>query len=759
MIRPYLTVLKDAFDEAFASRVLWLLLAASTVFLLALAPLALREERASRLQTSSVRDWPALIARIQREGEGRSATPGKRIWTLADEESRRAIAEAAEAGSPDRLRRAVPRTLEMLNNLLARPDLYEPTAWKGVRLDRETQDLLAAGAGRLSSGEIEFLNGRLIRAAFPDLLNRDSEKQIRLTYLGSTLGRPMPLTLALVTPIINRLLAQTMQFLVGTVAVFVAILVTAPMIPHTFEAGAIDLLLSKPVARPLLFLVKFFGGCAFILLNASYLVVGLWLVMGLRFGMWNAALLWCIPLFLFLFAIYYSVSALAAVLWRNATVSIVVTILFWAICFTVDTGKGVIERLFINPARIVAIVPTENGFMALNRSNEMVQWRSGAWDVAVGPERQPPPFVDPPPLIGLVWRAAGSEFLWAQRPMGGRFRFFDSGPKLSRAVESGGVWKRSDGPSLPAGTGWLFPDPQGGIVAVAASGVYRVDLEASQDAEPPKLLGIELPLPQKTPNVPIGPEPPLALEEPFAAAMDSATGDLLIYRSPTLIRLVRQNDGTYRRGTESRLAIADGPAALAVAGKAAMVAASDGEMLRVDAQSLTVQSRSRPAGKSEPYQIDASRDGRHFAALFHNGKLLLFQSQGNLVRTLQDVSAVAFDARGRLLVADRATRITVYDAALQRIAERFAPRLDMSERVYYYLVVPFYTVFPKPGELGSVVNYVLTDRDTVVNGPLLDADLRQSRTTLDVAGPVWSSLAFVVAVLAATCWYVHRVDI
>ena len=39
--------------------------------------------------------------------------------------------------------------------------------------------------------------------------------------------------------------------------------------------------------------------------------VGLWLISGLRFGVWSPRILWCVPLFMFLFATYYVVSALA----------------------------------------------------------------------------------------------------------------------------------------------------------------------------------------------------------------------------------------------------------------------------------------------------------------------------------------------------------------------------------------------------------------------------------------------------------------
>ena len=109
---------------------------------------------------------------------------------------------------------------------------------------------------------------------------------------------------------VNFALAALTTFLAGILGVFIAILVTAPTVPQTFEPGAIDLLLSKPVSRSLLFLTKFFGASTFILLNSIYLIGGMWLIAGLRFDIWSGRLLLCIPVFLFLFVIYYSVSAL-----------------------------------------------------------------------------------------------------------------------------------------------------------------------------------------------------------------------------------------------------------------------------------------------------------------------------------------------------------------------------------------------------------------------------------------------------------------
>jgi ABC-type transport system involved in multi-copper enzyme maturation permease subunit len=60
------------------------------------------------------------------------------------------------------------------------------------------------------------------------------------------------------------------------IGLFIAILVTAPTIPQMFETGSLHLLLSKPISRSLLFLAKFVGGCAFVVICATYLSAGDW---------------------------------------------------------------------------------------------------------------------------------------------------------------------------------------------------------------------------------------------------------------------------------------------------------------------------------------------------------------------------------------------------------------------------------------------------------------------------------------------------
>jgi hypothetical protein len=74
---------------------------------------------------------------------------------------------------------------------------------------------------------------------------------------------------------------------------------------------------------------KYIGGLTFIFLNTSFAVGGVWLMLGLRSGIWSTGFLLTIFIITFFFAILYSVSTLAGVLAGSPIVSILVTCMAW----------------------------------------------------------------------------------------------------------------------------------------------------------------------------------------------------------------------------------------------------------------------------------------------------------------------------------------------------------------------------------------------------------------------------------------------
>ena len=225
--------------------------------------------------------------------------------------------------------------------------------------------------------------------------------------------------------------------------------------------------------------------------------------------------------------------------------------------------------------------------------------------------------------------------------------------------------------------------------------------------------------------------------------------------------LERNSDGNYSKKLESEIAGAAG-AVLAFAGPTLLAGLEDGRVLLLDAATLKVQQEFLPAGETTPRFAMAAPNGRWFVVLSHNRTLRMFDARAGKPADVSfagqgDISAAAFSGADRLLVTDRVNRVTSYQLDPFQTEDRRAPALTPLERVYHYAIVPIYTVFPKPGELGNVVSYLLTEQETVATNPN-SADLSQRRIKINIYGPVLSSLAFLVVVLTFTCLYVRRTD-
>jgi len=123
-----------------------------------------------------------------------------------------------------------------------------------------------------------------------------------------------------------------------------AILASAGLIPTIFEPGRIELLLSKPVERWHILLGRYLGNLLVIALNIFYPVLALWILFGVKTGIWTAGFLWGSLLTLFMFAVYLSVILLIGVVWESAVVATMVTF-GMMILSVIVFNKNIIEKL------------------------------------------------------------------------------------------------------------------------------------------------------------------------------------------------------------------------------------------------------------------------------------------------------------------------------------------------------------------------------------------------------------------------------
>jgi hypothetical protein len=114
-----------------------------------------------------VRDWTGLAREIAEGADSDRPGPAARVWELFSPEARQLMREvAAEAVAQPAEQR---RMLAALNEVLGRPDFYDPGAFTGVALPRRAQQWLArAGPAELGERDRERLNRWLLQSAFPD---------------------------------------------------------------------------------------------------------------------------------------------------------------------------------------------------------------------------------------------------------------------------------------------------------------------------------------------------------------------------------------------------------------------------------------------------------------------------------------------------------------------------------------------------------------------------------------------------------------
>lgn len=137
----------------------------------------------------------------------------------------------------------------------------------------------------------------------------------------------------------GELVYKIAHYLVGIAGapaiMLLACIITAFFIPNMLNKGTIDLLLAKPIGRVSLLSYKYIGGLTFMFINTAVLIVGLWIVLGIRTGVWELPFLYMIFILTFEFAMFYACSTLAAVLTRSPIVCILVCVMMWGLLMAV----------------------------------------------------------------------------------------------------------------------------------------------------------------------------------------------------------------------------------------------------------------------------------------------------------------------------------------------------------------------------------------------------------------------------------------
>lgn len=111
-----------------------------------------------------------------------------------------------------------------------------------------------------------------------------------------------------------------------TWGMFLSVFASAGLIPSVLEPGRIELLLSKPLSRSHILLGRFAGNVLVVALNTSYLVLGVWIILGLKTGIWSPVFLISIATTTFIFAVLLAVVVFIGVTIESAAAATMITV-------------------------------------------------------------------------------------------------------------------------------------------------------------------------------------------------------------------------------------------------------------------------------------------------------------------------------------------------------------------------------------------------------------------------------------------------
>jgi hypothetical protein len=758
-MRPYLAVIYDSFREALATRVLWIVLILITLFLAAFTPLGIEKTVAITLQWNDLRD-PAKLVNHMIEQQDKPETPAGYLWTKLPETFQTELSELKDNSDQRPRMRAAGRLRNEINKQLHSREFYDADIFGSVRLGAEAAELREQGLESLTDEQHARFTRLAFDVAFRDYVESAGRSAIQIGYLWYPVLDEIPVSEEQAQQFVRMAISGLVSLLVGYFGVFIAILVTASIVPQMLDAGAIDLLLSKPVSRPVLFLSKFAGGCMFILLNSAYLISGLWLIIGLRFNLWSSGLLWTIPVFVFIFAIYYSVSTFAAVLWRNAVVSIVVSILFFAICFATGVAKGVLDRLVIEPRRTAVVIPTGESLIVTNRQGNGFEWKvkGDAWTEIMRDKRRGPGARDGRyPMIGPFFDSKNDRLVAVRSSS--TVNWMPGTPKLNVAPRDAN-WKPIESIAVPNGTRMLAIDQDGQTLVAGTNGLFRFQGDPEAGDGGIEFFGMKIPGLGKPAEFVRIDDDTLEWKTPFSVSHDAAAGELVVRSGEKIALLIRNDKGKYEV-TMSRDWLKTDQSVIGRAGSRVALGSEDGTIEILDAKTLKPVGEHAPFGRNQPRSIQASPDGRWLAVLFHHRHVWLYDTQtdqpgSNSPSGQGDISALAFGSDNSLYVSSGFRQVIQYENAESMIEKaRFAEEADIMENLYRWVIDPVYTIFPKPGEMGNVVTWLMTEQETFATD---EEDLAADRVVLDIWKPIWSNLAFLTVMLTLTCIYVSRKD-
>lgn len=765
-MRPYFAVIADSFRAASSSRVLWVALIGVALLLIAIAPVGYRENAAGTFSPLEIVSSRRLTTTFQEALAKATNTPERRI-ALAFPES---LQEEIRQANVNQEGQRGPRSedyAEAFNALITDDQSwFDGEAWKSKTQLSELRGLNEQGDD-LSDSLSERRARLRLEAALRGLLRPRGEKTISLTYAIWETPAEFPLSRELfIQSLTTIVVPMLINGLLGYIGIILGILVTSPIMPEMLQPGSLHLLLSKPISRSGLYLAKFFGGCAFMLLCVAPLLAGVWLILGLRFDVWLSGLFYCIPVYLLMFMVYYSVSCLAALRWRSAIVAALVSIAFWVFCGLLGFAGRTTEDVIVEISRLDSVTPIDHNeqtfLYSATRNGELMRWddTDSAWSEV------PLPGLEGNYLMGPTALQGGTAVVTKRVVQFGGLQ--GSNPLVGFDVDNPMRVRR--GLQLPSATTTLLTIDGQQLIAAGPQGIQVADRRAvvegpQDDVDLGGILGSFLQrfgaASESFQSVlPAG----VVMQDPMEAVV--AGDELVVYSAGLLMRL--RPAGAGKPWELLGQVEVDGSATARTrlaASKDWVVLIRNEEPMRLfDRVSLEKRAERMVDEDREVVQIVGDVEGDRFAIRFSGQEVqwLMPDESLSLVElpaglSGSDAESMRFDGKGNLWLAHSIDTVSVIDAGAETVTATYAPRLSTWRRVERYVLSPLLAITPQTGELREEVVRAALIGDTTVSfgsGVLED----RSRSELNIARPVSTCLGFTAVLLVIGCVVFVRQD-
>lgn len=128
-------------------------------------------------------------------------------------------------------------------------------------------------------------------------------------------------------------------------ATILALVSTSSVFPDFMSAGSIEMVLSKPISRVRVFLIKFIGSLLFVLVQVLVFCTGVFICVGVRIDEWIWPIFAAVPLVTVFFSYLYAFNVLMGLITRSGLAALLFTALFWFMLFAVQSGEAALSSI------------------------------------------------------------------------------------------------------------------------------------------------------------------------------------------------------------------------------------------------------------------------------------------------------------------------------------------------------------------------------------------------------------------------------